>query len=974
MSATPQATPERPWLGLLQFAEADSEYFFGRDAEIAELRDRVLRSPLTVLYGVSGYGKSSLLGAGLIPALRGEGYLPIPLPRRFVFDDPDFHPVAQALTVIDAALAGMYEEGQTMRTAISVIRDARSGTITVAPATLWEFFHDRSMPWWNPVEPEYVQPVLIFDQFEDFFTQGEDKGGACAAAARDFLTALADLVENRPPAAVRELMKTDRTVVRAYDFTSRPVKVVLALREDFLSRLERWRRVMPSLVENRVELRLLSGPQALRAVIGSAGKRTPPIVDENTGAAIVRFVAGAVADVPLEEIDNVPPLLSLICAQLNERRFPSPHSEVPDRADIPLGWVRTPTPQAEECATANRSGELRTAAEEVLERFYAGIFAEHPAAVRHFVEDELVSDAGFRETVTLDTGIAKLRAAGVPHPHGALNRLVDQRLLVIEERNGVSRIELSHDILATLALRSRKDREQHEEAANRARELLARRGARVRAVIVAVILLLAIAALAGAWRARLEAERAGLEAKRAEAAVAENRKLLQSASIDDYAVALQRIEKEGRWQEGVAYLARALKCQPDNLLAAARLYSVIAFYVPEGAEKMESVFLHNDAVDDASFSPDGTKIVTASDDGTARIWDVVTGKAIGKPLRHEGRVNSASFSPDGSKIVTASEDHTARVWDANTGKAIGEPLQHEDHVNLATFSPDGSKIVTASGDHRARIWDVATGKPLGEPLRHEDVVRSAYFSPDGSKIITASDDKTALIWDAATGRPLCEPFRHVAEVNDARFSPDGSKIVTASDDKTAIIWDVATGKPVGEPLRHESYVVTACFSPDGINIVTAGWDNTARVWDAASHKPLGLPLRHDSDVNSATFSPDGSKIVTASDDKTARIWNVAALKGSSTLLRHEAEVNSASFSPDGSKIVTASSDKTAIIWDGTTGKPLGEPMRHQDAVGSASFSPDGSRIVTREWHHCSDLGHSHREALRRSVTIWRSRK
>ena len=122
---------------------------------------------------------------------------------------------------------------------------------------------------------------------------------------------------------------------------------------------------------------------------------------------------------------------------------------------------------------------------------------------------------------------------------------------------------------------------------------------------------------------------------------------------------------------------------------------------------------------------------------------------------------SAAFSPDGKRIVTASQDKTARIWDAATGKPIGEPLKgHEDAVMSAAFSPDGKRIVTASQDKTARIWDAATGKPIGEPLKgHEDAVMSAAFSPDGKRIVTASQDKTARIWDAETGKPIGEPLK-----------------------------------------------------------------------------------------------------------------------------------------------------------------------------------------------------------------------
>src|SRR5208282_965113 len=159
-------------------------------------------------------------------------------------------------------------------------------------------------------------------------------------------------------------------------------------------------------------------------------------------------------------------------------------------------------------------------------------------------------------------------------------------------------------------------------------------------------------------------------------------------------------------------------------------------------------------------------------------------------MRHEDVVLTAQFSADGQRVVTASEDKTARVWDAASGKAIGEPMRHEDAVRSAQFSPDGQRVVTASEDKTARVWDAATGKAIGEPMRHDGWVYSAQFSADGQQVVTASEDKTAQVWDAATGKAIGEPMRREDAANSAQFSADGQQMVTASWDKTAQVWDV----------------------------------------------------------------------------------------------------------------------------------------------------------------------------------------
>src|SRR5262245_17276841 len=143
-----------------------------------------------------------------------------------------------------------------------------------------------------------------------------------------------------------------------------------------------------------------------------------------------------------------------------------------------------------------------------------------------------------------------------------------------------------------------------------------------------------------------------------------------------------------------------------------------------------------------------------------------------------------------SRVVTASLDNTARLWDAASGKPVGEPMPHEGWVRSAQFSPDGQRVVTASDDNTARLWDAANGKPIGEPMTHESWVWSAQFSPDGQRVVTASEDKTARLWDAASGKPIGATMKNVRVVIAAQFSPDGPREVTASEDKTARLWDV----------------------------------------------------------------------------------------------------------------------------------------------------------------------------------------
>ncbi len=384
---------------------------------------------------------------------------------------------------------------------------------------------------------------------------------------------------------------------------------------------------------------------------------------------------------------------------------------------------------------------------------------------------------------------------------------------------------------------------------------------------------------------------------------------------------------------------------------------------------------YQEGVNSAQFSPDGTRVVTTSGEivgyrgaagklvgnrGAARLWEAQTGQPLGEAMTHEGIVFSAQFSPDGARVVTASEDKTARLWEARTGQPLGEAMTHQDAVKSAQFSPDGTRVVTASKDETARLWEARTGKPLGEAMKHQGRVNSAQFSPDGARVVTASGDLTARLWDARTGQPLGEAMTHQSAVTSAQFSPDGTRVVTASWDKTARLWEARTGQPLGEAMTHQSAVTSAQFSPDGTRVVTASGDwnekrGTARLWEARTGQPLGKAMTHQSAVWSAQFSPDGARVVTASGDNTARLWDARTGEPLGEVMTHQESVTSAQFSPDGTRVVTASEDNTARLWDARTGQPLGEAMTHQDSVQSAQFSPDGTRVVTASWDNTARL-------------------
>ena len=393
---------------------------------------------------------------------------------------------------------------------------------------------------------------------------------------------------------------------------------------------------------------------------------------------------------------------------------------------------------------------------------------------------------------------------------------------------------------------------------------------------------------------------------------------------------------------------------------------------------------HEGEVREASFSPDGRRVVTASYDKTARVWDVATGEPVSEPLRHADSVYDAVFGPDGHRVVTASKDKTVRVWDCTARQAIPEPLLHDGRVVSTALDEDGSHLVTLAADHRARVWKLASAELLhtlpGSDLKDENIVASMLSG--GGQWTTLSDDRKVRRWNAVTkvssegSLPSAEPIK------EARFSSDASRLVTLEEDGKLRLWDITSEKLIRELGTIEESAsdqdrssLNAVYSPDGRHLLrwrvekeekeekeNAGAPEgqvttIAEVWDAATAKKSGKPIRHEGLVRVATLSPDGRRIVTsrvreseeqdetASSDTAAQVWDVETGELIGTL-PHGNNIRSVAFSPDGALLVTGSGDNTARVWDVETSLPVSGPLNHNERVDKVAFSSDGRRVVT----------------------------
>ena len=511
MSTTQLADQQHPWIGLAPFTESDCEFFAGRGEEIDEVLRLVRRDTLTLLYGVSGLGKTSLLQAGLFPALRAEDYLPVPI----------------RLDHVDGAAP----LAQQVLSAITKASDT-AGVEAPAPLpgeTLWEYFHRESNHFWSP-RNDIVTPFLVFDQFEECFTLGRETSGRERRGAA-FITELADLVENRPPAALRG----DPQRARDFSFKPRPLRVLLAMREDYLAELDRIRSQFRALGQNRLRLLPMGMPQARQVIELGAALIAPGV--ENR---IVRFVAGSVADADDGEITVAPALLSLVLQQLNERRL-------------------------EQGADAKITADLLDLQQKkIFEDFYLRTLKPLDPGVRTFIEDRLLTASGYRNSCALDDALS---CPGVTQP--VLDELVNSRLLAYEDRHHVRRVEITHDVLAPVIRASRDSRISREALAKaeqqKAEAQAKERAARKQLIVVGILLILAVAAAFFGWfeNGRANAARDTALAARSEADRQRREALAQKTEAE-------RQRGEAQKQQVAAEAARTSAQQSRNNAVAAK--------------------------------------------------------------------------------------------------------------------------------------------------------------------------------------------------------------------------------------------------------------------------------------------------------------------------------------------------------------------------------------------------------------------
>jgi len=907
-----------PYPGIRAFTTNDAARFHGRDSEIRELLGR-LRDGQRELYviGPSGSGKSSLVAAGLVPSLRRS-------PERAggSFLVQQMRPGADPA----AALAGVLE---------ATADERGDAAIANHPG------HDRLL--------------IVVDQLEELFTTAESNARAAFIAA------------------LHELRANPR------------VALVLTLRADFYAQLMEsalWSDLGGQL--SRLDVSPLRGDKlqlAIEAPARALGIYFEPV--------LVKQLLHDVADEP-----GALPLLQDTLLELWHQRTRGllRLAEYEAMSDGTRTGLAVTVARRADGALNELSPRRREIARRVLLRLVqfgdgnattrrqqvraalsaaADVPEDVDAVIRHLADRRLVTTSGGEDGdgdpparidlahevllsawPTLGEWIRTRRddeqrrrvleakaAEWVKHGRGQMRLLEADE--VREVRNWLSGNK-AHDLGVSQAIEDLIVQSEAALAAETAEAESRRRRWRrwVMAAFVtltaAVVAVSTLAVIAGR-RSQEARERAG-EAKRQAGIAGESARELKLQLAHSYISQGHEQLMDDHPAQAAPFLVAAREAGIDEVPLR-----MLFRWASQGLPF--AWFLHDGPIFAVAFSPDGTRVATASYDRTAQVWDVVSGKRVTPPLAHQRGIWAVAWAPDGSRVATASFDHTARVWDARTGSSVTPPLAHNGSVNAVAWSPDGTRLATASADGTARVWDTVSGRQVMPSFMQQGDVKSVAWSPNGMRLATASADETARIWDVIHRKQVTSPLTHQDVVNAVAWSPDGTRVATASSDGTARIWDMVSGKQVTPPLTHRDGVEAVAWRSDGTQLATVSNDKTARVWDAISGKPVTPPLAHQGAVTVVAWSPDSTRVATASDDRSARVWD--AVRGKETRrFTHQDEVKAVAWSPDGTRLATASKDKTARVWDAFSGKQVTLALTHEGAVNAVAWSPDGTRLAT----------------------------
>ncbi|MEH1765188.1 MAG: hypothetical protein V7L27_12330 [Nostoc sp.] len=923
----------------------------GRQQDVNHLIERIARADckLTVIYGPSGVGKSSILKAGLVPALKGKVIgerIPIPIVLSVYTDW-----IAILISSINQALT--YTE-------ISVSLDS-------TPTIILEKIRLAS-------ERNYTI-VIILDQFEEFF-----------------------FVSNPP---------TQR--IEFYKFFSEClnipfVKIILSLREDYLHHLLEFERLSHKNSTGLYDLGVINknildkdiryylgkfSSQDAKSIVHSLTQRSHYELSEELINRLVQDLTG--------ELDEVHPIeLQIVGAQLQIENITTlgQYKLCGGSKKLVERWLGE---VIKDCGQENEELSWKLLFELTDEKGIRPLKTKADLAAalvnNHYIDT--ISSFDKVGELILEILVGSGLVLRVREELGDRYQLVHDYLVEpIRQKN-------SYGMLAELEkIKLEKTRAEVAQKLSQTQlNLILQRRLREARIAGAILAIMGGTIAALWWQADLQKRAAIRETIRAErsetnlnisaitaaseALFASNKEfdalleslrawrgLKQADGVQPdtrmrVVTALQQAVygvTEANRLDGHTDIVWGVTFSPDGqLLASGSRDQTVKIWHPDGT-LLQTLKGHTDAITCVSFSPDGQTLASASLDKTVQIWrkNRVTGKFDPKPyktLKGNGDwVYSVDFSPDGKLLATGSKDKTVKLW-RKDGSLVKILRGHQGWVNWVNFSPDGQFIASASDDKTVKIWR-RDGSLVTTLQGHQQGVIVAVFSPDGKFLASAGRDKTVKLWqresnsstkDGFDFRPYKTLPQHSSIVWSLSFSSDSKKLASAGEDNTINLWSI-TGTLLKTFKGHSDAVVSIAFSPNNKLLASGSYDKSVKIWSLEA-PTLSILHGHQKRVLSVAWSPDGQMLASGSSDRTVKLWQRYTSNGEvktrlyKTLVGHTNKVPSVSFDPKGEMLASGSYDKTVKLWrlDGTLIRTL---HGHTDSVMSVSFSPDGQLLAS----------------------------
>lgn len=941
---------ETPFKGLRAFQEADAADFFGREQLVERLLNRISQADesssarFVAVIGPSGSGKSSVVKAGFIPALRA-GALPGSRDWYVIEMTPGAEPYAELASGLRSIAVALPSDLQ------SLLQHSEQGLDVVLAGIL----------------PTPNSRVLLFiDQFEELFTQYNDEGGRT-----QFLKSLAYAV--LAPNSPLRLVVTLRA-----DFYDRPLmypefgelmrantEVVLPLTNEELYR---------SIVEPAHRVGVNLEPELVSAIISDVSQQSgalpllqyalTELFDRREGHIIrlqtyhnIGGVLGALARRAEELYQSLDDsgqqaarqlMLRLVSTdeadRLTRRRITRDASHTvgidEEVTETVIDWLGRSRLLTFDRDPITRAPTIEIAHESLIRAW---------ARLRQWLEE---NKEDLRQQRRLSIAAEEWRLAG-----SDMSFLIrGSRLEQFEHWALGTRMALNQNESEFLqaSIESRETRKAYE-VAQQQRELMLEKRSRDRLRILAGVLFLATSGALGLSGVALTQSQAA-QNNAATATFAQGLAFSEAANAQTQAAIAGINETEARslalaassqiaLNDGNGDLAVLLALQASRRtnLTQAQLALAAADYAPGTTRRLTG---HIEAVTDVAMSADGQMVASSGRDGEVMLWDVVNGTIIKRLNGHTDRVTSLVFSPNGQWLLTGSADHTARLWNIQTGEEIRTFVGHTDAVTAVGFSPGGRTLLTGSTDTTVRIWDTATGLERRRLEGHSAGITAVVFSPDNQVVASTSQDRTVRLWSASTGRQLRVLEGHLDRITTVAFHPSGRQIASGGSDNTVRVWDVNSGEPLQTFSGHTDVVTRVAFAPDGRELLSTSWDGSMLMWDLGTGQQIYRFNGHEAAITSMVISADGSRAVTGSEDKTVRVWELNTTAQLRSLSFYVDEVNQVVLHPNGRMALVSGNDTSFVLWDIGTGLQVRRFFGHEDNVLSLQFSPDGTQVLS----------------------------